>query len=111
MGRPSTAGSASQNRIMGKVKSSPFAGDSITEPRAKPASMFPIYIAIAAIAALGIMLVRQRSNPAVQTGPLVTLTPVVADQSAIDNLTASILAVSGQTPTGGVSTPITTTGA
>jgi hypothetical protein len=111
MGRPPTAGNATSNTFMGKVKSSPYAGMKLQEPAPTPkVSPLPVYIALVAVSGLVLMLIRQRSNPAVQTGPLVVL-DAVPNQSSIDNLTQSILALSGQTPTGGVSTPLTTTGA
>lgn len=119
MGRPAAAGNAPGNTIMGKVKQSPYSGTSLA-PTSTPAkaSNLPVLIAVALVGALAIMWVRQRSNPAVQTGPLVVLTQSAApDQSTIDNLTNSINALAGQVhtaspvPTGGASTPITTTGA
>ncbi len=117
MGRPPSAGGAA-NTKMGKVKASPYsvADASGSQPVSKPSNL-PVYIGLVAFGVGFIMLMRARSGD-VRTGPLVVLTQSAApDQSTIDNLTASILAISGQVhvpspnPTGGTSTPITNSGA
>lgn len=106
------AKSATQNTLMGKVKSSPFKAVKTTETPAKTSNL-PFLGALVLFGISMLFFLRAR-QPDVRTGPLVVLTQSAApDQSTIDNLTASINAIAGQvhspaaTPTGGTSTPIT----
>src|SRR3990172_508238 len=113
MGRPATAGSA-DNTKMGKVKASPYSvADASGSTPAPKSSNLPLYMGLVVFGVGFIMLMRARSGD-IRTGPLVVLTQSAApDQSSIDNLTASILAITALSdkPGGGVSTPISTTGA
>ena len=100
---------------MGKVSASPF--KTLTSSPSKSndgSSNVVFYGALVLFGAAAIMLMRARSGPPVQTGPLAVLTQSAApDQSTIDNLTESVLAIAGQVyvwgpkPTGGTSTPLT----
>lgn len=106
------AKSATQNTIMGKVKTSPFSGMKDNTATPAKASNLP-FLGALVLVGVAILFFLRAKQPNVQTGPLVVLTQSAApDQSTIDNLTASILAISGQVhtpspnPTGGASTPI-----
>lgn len=102
------------NKIMGKVAVSPFGK---TTKSSTPASSsikrnFPVLLALLLLGVAIVLFMRSRSYS--QTGPALNLISTTApDQSAIDNLTASVLAMQGlvttnpSIPGGGTSTPIT----
>jgi len=111
--RAPKAGSA-ENKIMGKVGASPFKSLPSQGKTSDGSSNAVLYAGLVLFGAAAIMLMRARSGPPVQTGPLAVLTQSAApDQSTIDNLTESVLAVAGHVyvwgpkPTGGASTPLT----
>lgn len=103
---------SSPNKIMGKVKQSPFTGSKVPSSTPLKKSNTPALIAIVLLGAALILFLMSRQTQT-RTGPLTVLTQSAApDQSTIDNLTASILALQGlvyipsQEPAGGASTPI-----
>lgn len=126
------AKSATSNTMMGKVKASPFAGASVSTKSTTTKSPLnrknlPVLILIVGAGTLMILYLRSRkggsmnSQTPVQSGPLTVLTQSAApDQSQIDNLTAGILALAGNSqvstggqvtnlpsnPGGGTSTPL-----
>jgi len=107
---------SSPNKIMGKAKSpSFFKGATSTSPTSSPIKRnMPVLLALLLIGVAIILFLRSRSSTSsASTGPVLSLSGGSApDQSTIDNLTASILALQGQVhipsinPGGGTSTPI-----
>lgn len=100
-------GPVTQNKIMGKVKSSPFKSLPSTGGTSTKTSNLPLYGGLVLAGVAAILFLRAGKS---QTGPLVVLTQSAApDQSTIDNLTASINAWGEQLkgPPGGASTPQT----
>lgn len=103
------------NNDMGRLPRSPFSVDSLSSAGHETKRRIPGLIMFGSLAVLGVVLVLiLRSRSSTQTGPQVTLTQSAApDQSTIDNLTNSIIALQGQihlgsaTPGGGVASPIT----
>lgn len=105
----------SPNKIMGKVKVSPFSGTSTPSSGSPTTSRLkrnlPVLLALLLVGVAIILFLRSRS--AGRAGAAVNLISTTApDQSTIDNLTASILALQGQVhlpspiPGGGASTPV-----
>lgn len=110
--RPPNAKSSQQNEIMGKVARSPYSKETMprqpAEHRGQPVNKALLYVAVAAVGAVAVMLLRQRQAPATQTGPLVVLSDAVPpEQSQIDNLTQAVLALAAQSQNGGATTPQT----
>src|ERR1035437_10078449 len=103
---------------MGKVAASPFGAltkGTTAKPNNKP---ILILIVVGGVAAIWYLRNHSSSNTvgSSTTNPAVSINGGTApDQSTIDNLTASILALQGQVtnnssiPSGGTSTPITAT--
>ncbi len=111
-----------QNTIMGKVKASPYKASSATKTVTTVTKRnVPVLLSVIILGVALILYLRSRSGGTVRSGPLAVLTQSAApDQSQIDNLTAGILALAGNSqvstggqvtnlptaPGGGVSSPI-----
>jgi hypothetical protein len=105
---------------MGKVKGPAFV-DNISNASPAKQSNLPMLILLAVGGVAALWILRSRSNFASNTAGATTQPAVsisggnAPDQSTIDNLTASVLAMQGlvainpNTPAGGASTPITPT--
>src|ERR1035437_1117395 len=101
---------------LGKVASSPFGALTKSSPAKKSNKLILILIVVGGVAAIWYLRNHSSANTvgSSTTNPAVSINGGTApDQSTIDNLTASVLALQGQVannsavPSGGTSTPVT----